>query len=475
MNSLEPEDQQPAELTPDEIEVCLKVLHRIANYPGALRRDDAFKGLITKIYKETRRDENRDERWRKQTEDRAVRASTAMFQNQRDAAPASVLLPALDAADSDSVKRTLHEPDNCYICKQPYTVVHFFYHLLCPACAELNYRMRHLHADLTGRTALVTGGRVKIGYQTVLRMLRDGARVIVTTRFPHNAARRFDCEPDSSDWSNRLQVYGLDLRNIPAVERFAYHLMRTEESLDIVIHNAAQTVKRPHGFYSELEALEASPQLALSPGARSLVHAAGSGTARLSGASAAQALLASTMDILPYDSLEDNEERADSRNVNSWLLRLDEVSAPELLEVQLVNSIAPFLLNSRLKALLMLSPFERRFIVNVSAVEGQFRRHKTVFHPHTNMAKAALNMMTRTSGEDYAKDGIFMNSVDTGWVTDENPTPKRTRIQEDRGFYPPLDIVDGMARIYHPIVQGITEEPMPLFGHFLKDFAPCPW
>ena len=143
--------------------------------------------------------------------------------------------------------------------------------------------------------------------------------------------------------------------------------------------------------------------------------------------------------------------------------------------MQLVNSVAPFVLNSRLKPLMMRSPFKRRFIVNVSAMEGQFRRHKTVFHPHTNMAKAALNMMTRTSGEDYAKDGIYMNSVDTGWVTDENPTPKRDKIQEERGFFPPLDIIDGMARIYHPIAEGINLEAEPPFGLFLKDYASCPW
>lgn len=464
------------EFSPEEIEICLKVLQQIADFPGSLRRDDRFKGLISKIYKETKRDENRDERWRKQTEDRALQAATAMVQIQRDAvlAPA-VIQTALPAAEMGA-SRTLNNPENCYICKSPYTEVHFFYHLLCPACADFNYRMRHLRADLTGRTALVTGGRVKIGFQTVLRFLRDGARVIVTTRFPNAAARRFDAEPDSADWSARLSLYGLDLRNIPAVERFAHHLLETEPSLDIMIHNAAQTVRRPHGFYSELMAQEERPQQTLSLQARQLVRQADPAPfALLAGAGAAQSLLPAVLDVLPADALEDNEERADSRSVNSWLLRLDEVSAPEMLEVQLVNSVAPFLLNSRLKALMMRSHFDRRFIVNVSAVEGQFRRHKTVFHPHTNMAKAALNMMTRTSGEDYAKDRIYMNSVDTGWVTDENPTPKRTRIQEDRGFFPPLDIFDGMARIYHPIAHGITREEEPLFGLFLKDYVSCPW
>ena len=394
-----------------------------------------------------------------------------MVRIQRDAPPALALPPP-----TTPTARILNRPECCYICKQDYTEVHFFYHLLCPRCAAFNYRMRDLHTDLAGRTALVTGGRVKIGFQTVLRLLRDGAKVLVTTRFPHAAARRFHEEADSSVWRDRLHLYGLDLRNIPAVEAFARHLLDSEPSLDILIHNAAQTIRRPPGFYEELVSQEQNPAATLPLEARRLVLQDAPSTLAVSDSSTLlPAVLPAVADVLPADALEDNEERADSRTVNSWLLRLDEVSAPEMLEVQLVNSVAPFLLNSRLKALLTRSPFARRFIVNVSAVEGQFRRHKTVYHPHTNMAKAALNMMTRTSGEDYARDGIYMNSVDTGWVTDENPTHRRTRNQEELGFFAPLDIIDGMARIYHPIAQGINDPAKPLFGLFLKDYAECPW
>jgi NAD(P)-dependent dehydrogenase (short-subunit alcohol dehydrogenase family) len=325
---------------------------------------------------------------------------------------------------------------------------------------------------------LVTGGRVKIGYQLVLKMLRDGAKVIVTTRFANTAARRFHAEPDSADWHDRLHIYPLDLMNIPAVESFAKHMLETQSHLDIIVNNAAQTVKRPQGFYRDLYALEERPQDTVSIEARSLVHEPSTvsiASERSSLTRTSPASMVNVMDVLPADSLEDNEERADSRDTNSWLLRLDEVTPVEMLEVQLVNSVAPFMLNSLLKPLMMRSPFERRFIINVSAMEGQFRRHKTVFHPHTNMAKAALNMMSRTSGEDYARDGIYMNSVDTGWVTDENPAPKRNRVQEDRAFFPPLDIVDGMARLYHPIATGILSDEEPPFGHFLKDYAPAPW
>ena len=461
------------DVSPEEIQQCIEVLQQIADSHGTVRRTDRFNGLISKLYREGKRRDLREERQRHKVEDRASLATTAMVQLQRDALP-----PALLTVEPPPgfASRTLNQPENCYVCKEGYTEVHFFYHLLCPKCAVFNYNMRHVSADLTGRTALVTGGRVKIGYQTALRLLRDGANVIVTTRFPLAAARRFHAEDDADQWEDRLQLHGLDLRNIPAVETFARHLLETEPALDIVIHNAAQTIHRPRGFYQALIAQEQAPSATLPSGVRRLIAQDAPSTLAISDSSALlPGVLPGVTDVLPVDAWEDNEERADSRTTNSWLLRLDEVGASEMLEVQLVNSVAPFLLNSRLKALLMRSPFPRRFIVNVSAMEGQFSRHKTVFHPHTNMAKAALNMMTRTSGEDYARHGIYMNSVDTGWVTDENPTPKRERIQEDRGFFPPLDIVDGMARIYHPIAQGITKSEEPLFGLFLKDYAPCPW
>ena len=295
--------------------------------------------------------------------------------------------------------------------------------------------------------------------------------MIVTTRFPQTAARRFMSEPDCAQWEQRLHIYGLDLRNLPAVEAFATRLLECESSLDIVVHNAAQTIQRPPGFYQELLRQEQQPLDSLPPSLSAVVKEP---TRELSPIDATS-LMPAARDVLPLNDLHDWEERADSRNKNSWLLPLEEVSTQELLEVQLVNSIAPFVLNARLKPLLVRSPHARRFIVNVSAMEGQFARHKTEFHPHTNMAKAALNMMTHTSAAAYAREGIYMNAVDTGWVTDENPTPIRLRKQQELGFFAPLDIVDGMARIYHPIAAGINEPQEPIYGQFLKDYTACKW
>lgn len=155
--------------------------------------------------------------------------------------------------------------------------------------------------------------------------------------------------------------------------------------------------------------------------------------------------------------------------------RLGEVASREAGEAYLVNALAPFILCGRLRALLERSPFERRFIVCASAMEGQFARaSKTSFHPHLNMAKAALNMLVRTGAADLKGSNIFLSAVDTGWITDENPHPKASRLR-GRGFVPPLDCVDGAARLYDPIARGLNEPDEPLCGHFLKDYAPHPW
>jgi NAD(P)-dependent dehydrogenase (short-subunit alcohol dehydrogenase family) len=165
----------------------------------------------------------------------------------------------------------------------------------------------------------------------------------------------------------------------------------------------------------------------------------------------------------------------DLRPRNSWRLRLGQIDTIEMLEVLLVNAAAPFILTNRLLPLLERSTHARRFIVNVSAMEGQFARNsKLPDHPHTNMAKAALNMLTRTSAGDLAERGIYMNSVDTGWITDEKPAHDAERVREQDGFYTPLDVIDGAARVYDPIAGGLGDAE-PLFGQFLKDYRPYPW
>ncbi|MBZ9752705.1 SDR family oxidoreductase [Deinococcus sp. HMF7604] len=355
----------------------------------------------------------------------------------------------------------------CYICKERYALAHSSNPALCPACGTLNAQKRSARADLTGRTAVLTGGRIKIGYAASLKLLRDGARVIVTTRFPQDAAQRYAQEPDVQEWRDRLALYGLDLRDLRSVQAFIEHLQDTEPHLDVLINNAAQTISRPREFYAHLLDGERQALPLQSASLRILQPSA----LLTDDARSSEAL----QQYFPEGELDADGQQLDLRPANSWSARLQDVSLRELLEVQLVNSSAPFLLCTGLLPLLRRSPFARRFIVNVSAMEGQFtRRNKTERHPHTNMAKAALNMLTRTSGPDLAKEGIYMTSVDTGWITNENPHPKAARMG-DLGFRLPLDLIDGASRIYDPVVVGLTQEQTPPFGVFLKDYRPYPW
>jgi len=380
--------------------------------------------------------------------------------------------------------RALHEPRKCYVCKASFWHVHFFYDQLCARCAELNWNKRHQTADCRGRVALVTGARVKIGYQASILLLRAGAHVLATTRFPQDAARRYAREADYADWRDRLDIYGLDLRHTPSVESFAKHVSDTYARLDFILHNACQTVRRPPGFYAHLMDGETQPLAALPAGEAQLLARHAGLVARQGTPHDAPAL--SQVPLLPDDdapgallfpagALDQDLQQVDLRAHNSWRLTLAEVPTIELLEVQLVNAIAPFVLSARLKPLMTRERTGDKHIVNVSAMEGQFyREHKTDKHPHTNMAKAALNMLTRTSAPDFVQDGIHMNSVDTGWVTDEDPAALAERKTEIHGFHPPLDIVDGAARIVDPIFHGLNTGEH-LWGLFLKDYRAVPW
>jgi NAD(P)-dependent dehydrogenase (short-subunit alcohol dehydrogenase family) len=504
-------------LSIEDLLACVRVLRAI----------EADRSLLTRLTQEQRRElltlaglvakpERRDlvrmakafrraEREAARQHDRAVVEAAGLRVQRRAAAYTPLWLEPPKPAEPEPtrVHATLKRELACYVCKLPYTRVHRYYDSLCETCGEFNYAKRQQTADLTGHYALVTGARVKIGYQASLKLLRAGAHVIVTTRFPVDAASRYAAETDYAEFHARLRIHGIDLRHTPSVELFARFLLERLPRLDYIVNNACQTVRRPAGFFQHLLEREAEPSSLLAAPLRDSLadhdalrrtlgqgHVSGAMSAaehpldaRASGILDSAALsqrryldedFRGGKALFPQGRYDEDRQQVDLREINSWRLRLHEVETPELLEVHLVNAVAPYILNARLKALMLRTQGRHKHIVNVSAMEGQFyRTTKTHKHPHTNMAKAALNMMTRTSAPDYVQDGIHMNAVDTGWVTDEDPAAHAAR-KAGLGFAPPLDIIDGAARIVDPIFAGhVSGEHV--WGQFLKDYKPAPW
>jgi len=501
-------------LSEEDIRACVRVLREIEADRGHLARLSQeqrrellmLAGLVAKPERHdvTRMAKafRRAKRAITKEQDRRIieRAGLRVQRRSKIYAPLWLERPKPDAVQ-DSPK--FHQERNCYVCKKPFAKMHRYYDSMCEACGDFNYAKREQNADLNGHYALITGARVKIGFQACLKLLRAGAHVIVTTRFPVDAVDRYSKEPDYAHFRERLQIHGLDLRHTPSVELFTRFLLERLPRLDHILNNACQTVRRPAGFFRHLLARETEslgnlPEALQAPLANhnelrrgiegSRAHRNGTALAATPQRQGEGLLHSAALSqrrfldedyhggeaLFPADRYDEDLQQVDLREINSWRLRMHEVETPELLEVQLVNAIAPYILNARLKPLMLRTAERHKHVVNVSAVEGQFyRTTKTDKHPHTNMAKAALNMMTRTSAPDFVKDGIHMNAVDTGWVTDEDPAAHATR-KANLGFSPPLDIIDGAARIVDPIFAGsLTGEHV--WGQFLKDYKPAPW
>lgn len=468
-------------IDPDELATALKVLARVDELPPEHPDAVVVRRATAGIWKSVRLRRRAEKRQAEKSSDEAVTAATATGAAGRiDDETAGI---PLVSTTPGATAGTLHRARGCYVCKTRYTVVDAFYHQLCPDCAAAHRAHRDARTDLSGRRALLTGGRAKIGMYIALRLLRDGAHLTITTRFPRDAARRFAALPDSAQWLHRLRVIGVDLRDPGQVVAVADEVAAAGP-LDILVNNAAQTVRRSPGSYSALEAAEHEelpagelPEIVSFTSAsreHPLLLAGAVPGGRDLAALATTARSASPERMAAGTAVDAGGLLPDTAAVNSWVDHVQHVDPLELLEVQLCNQTAPFVLVSRLRPAMAASSARNKYVVNVSAMEGVFGRgYKGPGHPHTNMAKAALNMLTRTSaGEMFATDRILMTAVDTGWITDERPHPMKLRLAEE-GFHAPLDLADGAARVYHPIVAGEAGED--LHGVFLKNYRVSSW
>lgn len=376
-------------------------------------------------------------------------------------------------------KPEIKKHKTCYICRERTPLKeneqifsNVSMNFKCTKCEHLNETKRSIKTDLQNKVAIVTGARVKIGFETAIRLLECGCQVIATSRFVGDMICRYQAHPKYNEFKHLVTFYAIDLRYMNDINNFYNYVKNKFVKLDILIHNAAQTIRRPKEFYQHMIPNEKLQCGLLTNGENELVS--NCSTVVLPNGidkhlfNVFNVLESDDLTNFPNDSLDANGEQIDLRKSNTWTKTLENVEIKELTELLTINTVSPFYMNQLFIG--MLKNANGSYIVNVSSMEGVFNmKTKSKNHPHTNMAKAALNMMTRTSAQDYYQHKIYMVSVDTGWVTNEFPHGHKSQ-----NHTVPLDNLDGACRVLDPVFDYFNGKT-PVYGVFLKDYMVSDW
>ena len=293
----------------------------------------------------------------------------------------------------------------CYGCGKDVKTFHSNYIYSCLKCGKKFELNRYYYTSQVGKTAIVSGARTKLGHQICLKILRAGATVFGTTRYPDKAISIYESYPDYSTWKDRLVLYALDLDTVnqtEIIETFVKTL--NGRPVDILVNCAAQTIR----------CREKTPHISLDKESQNRYGDA---------------------------------KYVENTEVNSWNMRLGDYTQQEMEELFRVNAIAPVMLTQGLLPLLLKS--KKPYILNVHAKEGLFNVHKTGKHIHSNMAKSALHMFTRCVASDYPD--ISIHGCDPGWISIDEYD-----LDGSPWLIPPLDEIDGAARVLYPLWKNLN-------------------
>lgn len=335
----------------------------------------------------------------------------------------------------------------CYRCKKFYnqSIIIDRYIDFCLTCGLFNYEKREDHVDLKDKVAFVTGIRQKIGLSIALKLLRCGAKVIGTTRFPQFTWYNYAKQPDFDEWKDKLVIYKCDFLNINKVHEMIVYLKT--HNISIIINNACQTIKASPIYYEKLTCVEESIKCLTYEGNIST-------EANITGDELIQ--IGKVIEFNNFDDVLD----IPIKDQSSWVKHIGDIDPGEIMEATVINQMVPTLIINSLKNELV----GDKFIINVTCLEGTFNCNKTGAHPHTNMCKAAMNMLIRTLFEE---GDLNVYSIDPGFVSGVNP---------QMNHYP-LSTDDASAQILYPIIQFYKGKRLPKSIEWchIRGYQPTAW